>query len=100
MEILVKKDSWDALSNVDKEAIHKALREAGAIGDRDNIIGDPHTDLASVQNLVAADGPCQAACTAAYGRATRVCSLLPHPAARAVCYGAATAAYAVCLRNC
>jgi hypothetical protein len=34
------------------------------------------------------------------GAPTRVCSLLPHPAARAACYAAAMAAYAICLRNC
>ena len=99
-QIKVNQQAWDALSDQDKDAIHSELRDAGAIDDTDTIVGDPAVEAFTEANLTAADGPCQAACTAAYGRATRVCSVLPHPGARAVCYAAAMAAYAVCLRNC
>jgi hypothetical protein len=100
MDIKVNKDEWLALSDADKRRIEEILKGAGAMAAGDKIIGDPKVTSSTLSNLPEGDGPCQAACTAAYGRATRVCSALPHPAARAVCYAAAMAAYAVCLKNC
>ena len=99
-QIKVNQRQWDALSDQDRDDIQKELKVAGAIDDNDIIVGDPAVESFAESNLTAADGPCQTACTAAYGRATRACSLIPHPAGRAVCYAAAMAAYAVCLRNC
>lgn len=46
------------------------------------------------------DPGCVAMCSAAYNSACAYCSVLPHPAARAACYGAAMATYAACLRGC
>ena len=100
MDIKVNKEAWTGITAEDRDKIQKILKDAGAMDASDRIVGDAGTEPFTTSNLVAADGPCQAACTAAYGRATRVCSLLPHPGARAVCYAAAMAAYAVCLRNC
>jgi hypothetical protein len=100
MDVKVNKQEWLALSDQDRKRIEEIPREAGAIGRDDKVVGDPGITTFTESNLIAADGPCQAACTAAYGRATRVCSALPHPGARALCYAAAMAAYAVCLRNC
>lgn len=98
--IRVNKQQWDALSASDKAEIERGLKEIGAIAEVAKIIGDPGVENFTLQNLPTADGPCQAACTATYGRATRICSALPHPGARAVCYAVAMAGYAVCLRNC
>ena len=100
MDIKVNKDEWTGLNAEDREKIQQILKDAGAIDSGDRIVGDPAVESFTMGNLATADGPCQAACTAAYGRASRACSLLPHPGARAVCYAAAMAAYAVCLRNC
>lgn len=47
-----------------------------------------------------ADGPCQLACTSAYGLCSSRCGLLPHPAAKAICYAACATAYGVCLHGC
>lgn len=99
-KIEIEEDLWGGLSKADQDAIVEKLRGAGAIGESDVIVGSASASTSRIANMTLADGPCQAACTAAYGRATRVCSLLPHPAARAACYAAAMAAYAICLRNC
>jgi hypothetical protein len=98
--IEIEQDLWGGLSKADQDAIVEKLRSAGAIGETDTIVGSTSASTSRIANLTLADGPCQAACTAAYGRATQFCSVLPHPAARAACYAAAMAAYAVCLRNC
>ena len=60
-----------------------------------------HTkQLLASDGISPSDGPCQRACTAAYGVCVRRCNFLPHPAARAVCYGGCTAAYGACLASC
>jgi hypothetical protein len=99
-KIEIDRDLWGGLSKADQDAIVAKLREAGSIGEQDVIVGSASANTSQIANMRMADGPCQAACTAAYGRATQYCSLLPIPAARAACYAAAMAAYAVCLRSC
>ena len=99
-EIRVNKEQWDGLTAAQREEIERGLKEIGALSADARIVGDDAVENFTLRNLPRGDGPCQAACTATYGQATRICSALPHPAARAVCYAAAMAAYAVCLRNC
>jgi hypothetical protein len=100
MDIKVNKQEWLSLSDEDRKRIEEILKEAGSIDSGDKIVGDPGVTSFTESNLTARDGPCQAACTAVYNQASRLCSALPYPPARAVCYAAAMTAYAVCLRNC
>jgi hypothetical protein len=99
-DVRVTKDLWDGLTAAQREEIERGLKKIGALSADMKIVGDAGVDNFTTQNLPTADGPCQAACTATYGNATRFCSTLPHPGARAACYAAAMAVYAVCLRNC
>src|SRR5688500_10797035 len=96
-DIPVNREEWESLSSQDQEEVLKALKEAGAITDKDRV--SPSDDAPRM--LSAAGNPaCEAACNAAYAAAVARCNLIPVPAGRAVCFAAAMAAYAVCLRNC
>lgn len=100
MEIVVPREHWDSLTEDQRQEVTTTLQASGALQRGDRIVaGDVELQFAPEAQIMA-DGPCQAACTAAYGRATRLCTLLPHPAAKAACYAGAMAVYAVCLRNC
>lgn len=99
-DIAVNKEQWDGLTAEQRAEIEKGLRDIGALSADMRIVGDSGVQNFTLQNMPMADGPCQAACTATYGQATRFCSMLPHPGARAACYAAAMGIYAVCLRNC
>ena len=95
-EIPVNREEWESLSAQDQEEVQKALKEAGAITDKDTI--SPSDDAPRI--LTAAGDPaCVAACNAAYAAAVARCNLIPRPA-RAICFAAAMAAYVACLRNC
>jgi hypothetical protein len=104
--IPVNRKQWESLSNDQQQEIVQGLKEVGALSDDDEIIGSddvpeqiiPDSDL--IREAASVSASCEAACNAAYAAAVARCNFLPHPAARAVCFSAAMAAYAICLRNC
>lgn len=107
--IFVNREAWESLSKEDQDSIIAALRDGGAMKDGDTLSPADDVEEAMVPNssfikdaaeALAGNPACEAACSAAYASAVSRCNLLPHPAARAVCFSAAMGAYALCLRNC
>jgi hypothetical protein len=108
-EIHVNRSNWEAISTEERGQIITLLKETGCLKEADSITPSDSVPEFSVidsgffrKNLLARAGnpACEQACTTAYAAASARCNLLPHPAARAICFGVATAAYGVCLKNC
>ena len=107
-QVPVNRKLWTDLSDSERTAIEDVLRGTGALAPGDTLkptdnapeLPVPDTEFVRTLNVPLANPACEAACNATYAATVSRCNLLPHPAARAVCYGAATAAYGLCLRNC
>lgn len=106
-ELRVNKHQWSNLSTEDQQIVISTLIKSGLVKEDDIIIGDEgiptHTNkpvsISSFDIPLDKDGACEASCTAGYEAACIACGVLTGAAAP-VCYGLASAAYGVCLKEC
>ncbi|OOQ91906.1 hypothetical protein [Bacillus cereus] len=93
-KLIINKDLWDKVSDVDKENIEAILKRAGSISEDTSI---ESSDIPPERNPFSA--VCKAACDVAYNVAKSECERLPGEA-QAACLIAASIARDACRDRC